>query len=260
VAHLLHHLGQRNPALVVKFQHQQQGVLHQGQPGVRLPVAVGFLVWRVRGVVGGNDVEPVVEQGFEEGLFVPRVLDGRVALDAVAEPFVVARVEPEVVHAHFGRNALLGQGHRVGEQGQLVGVEMCRMCSRVLYSLASATANDEDRRQAASSRTSGWMAAGASSPYCWRYFSALARTVASSSQCVAISIGLSRKRARRVCSLSTSMLPVDEPMNTLMPHTVPRVGLHDLGQVVVGGAHEEGVVGQGFSGGQGVLVGEQRPA
>ncbi len=48
----------------------------------------------------------------------------------------------------------------------------------------------------------------------------LASMVGVSSQCVMIGVGASRKMASRVSGLSTSMLPVEAPMNTLMPGAV----------------------------------------
>ena len=81
---------------------------------------------------------------------------------------------------------------------------------------------------------------GTSSPNCAFAAAALARMVASSSQCVAMSIGHSLKMPSSTAASSTSMSPVELPMKTLTPQT--RVGLQDFVEVAVGGAHEEAVV------------------
>ena len=61
-------------------------------------------------MVGSDDVEAVVEQGLPECVTVVRGLYRRVALDLIAQPFVIVRREMEVMHAHFGRNSLLRSG------------------------------------------------------------------------------------------------------------------------------------------------------
>ena len=58
------------------------------------------------------------------------------------------------------------------------------------------------------------------SPYCNIYCSRFSLIVFSSSQCVAISIGDSEKINSRAFSLSTSILPVDEPINIFTPQTL----------------------------------------
>ena len=59
---------------------------------------------------------------------------------------------------------------------------------------------------------------GISSPYLSRARASFARIVGVCSQWVATSRGALAKMPSSVRSSSTSMLPVLEPMNTLMPH------------------------------------------
>ena len=66
-------------------------------------------------------------------------------------------------------------------------------------------------------RMSGWHSTGMASPYFARYSAKVASIIGVSSQWVMIGTGVSRKIASRVSGSSTSMLPVDAPMNTLMP-------------------------------------------
>ena len=58
---------------------------------------------------------------------------------------------------------------------------------------------------------------GIASPYTARARASFARIVGVSSQCVAMTSGDEAKMPSRVFSSSTSMLPVDAPMNTLTP-------------------------------------------
>ena len=60
---------------------------------------------------------------------------------------------------------------------------------------------------------------GTSSPNWALAAAALARMVASSSQCVAMSIGHSLKMPSSTAASSTNMSPVELPMNTLTPQT-----------------------------------------
>ena len=61
------------------------------------------------------------------------------------------------------------------------------------------------------------MSGVSASPYfSWKAFR-LASIIGVSSQCVMIGVGHSRKIASSVSGLSTSMFPVDAPMNTLTP-------------------------------------------
>ena len=64
---------------------------------------------------------------------------------------------------------------------------------------------------------SGWHSAGMSSPYFALKRASSASIIGVSSQCVMIGTGASRKIASSVSGSSTSMLPVDAPMNTFRP-------------------------------------------
>ena len=92
----------------------------------------------------------------------------------------------------------------------------CRMCSRVSCRRASSIASFVDFTHASVLRIYGWRVASSGTP---RAFSAarLRSIVGVSSQCVITSVRASRKIASSVSGSSTSMLPVDAPMNTLIP-------------------------------------------
>ena len=79
-----------------------------------------------------------------------------------------------------------------------------------------------------------------------------------SSQWVAISTGQSAKILSSVTGSSTSMLPVEAPMNTLTPQVCSGPHRADLLEIVVGAAEVEGVVGPCPARGQQVLVRERR--
>jgi hypothetical protein len=96
-------------------------------------------------------------------------------------------------------------------------VEMCSTCRRVPCLRASEIASRVDLMHASRERISGCCAIGMSSPQRAFAASSLAVIVGVSSQCVMIGTGQSRKIASSVAGSSTSMLPVDAPMNTLTP-------------------------------------------
>ncbi len=66
-------------------------------------------------MIGGNDVEAVVEQCLPEGIAVMRGLYRRVTLDLIAEPFVIIGRKMEVMHAYFRRDSFLHQWNIITE-------------------------------------------------------------------------------------------------------------------------------------------------
>ena len=71
--------------------------------------------------------------------------------------------------------------------------------------------------QASRERMSGWQATGMSSPWRAWYSANAASIIGVSSQWVMIGVGASRNTASRITGSSTSMFPVEAPMNTFRP-------------------------------------------
>ena len=90
-------------------------MLHQGQAGRRLEVWPGFLLEGMGRVVGGDHVDAAVAHALEQAFPVVARLDGGIALDAAAQVRVAGLVEPEVMDADFGGDALVRQGSRLEE-------------------------------------------------------------------------------------------------------------------------------------------------
>jgi len=116
VAHFLHDLLQRNQAAVVELEHAVQGVLYHGRAGHRLEIGLLLFLQRMGRMIGGDKVDAVVKQGFEQTFLVLLRLDGRVPFDERAQPLVVLVGEPQVVDRHFGGDFLLFQRDVVAEQ------------------------------------------------------------------------------------------------------------------------------------------------
>ena len=258
----LHHLRGAQPAFVDEFQRRVQGELHQGQAARRGGVGFGLLLQRVRRMVGRQHVEHVVGQGLDDRLAVVRVLDRRIALDQVAQPRVVLASEAGEVHAGFGGDPLaaaVGAHQRPAfEQRQLVGG------ADVQHVQAAVVAACQLEREA------GGLDAG------------LARAdvgVAGHRDVLAVArlvLGERRIDHRRVFAMG------DDRRRRFAEHRVqddrvvdqhvagggahehleargrPRVDRADRVQVVVAGAHVEGVVRAGASRGAAVLVLQRR--
>ena len=76
-------------------------MLDEWKSGRRLCVLAILLFPRMRRMVRGNDIEPVVEQSLPQGLAIRFVLDGRIALDVCSVFCVIGAVVPQVMHADF---------------------------------------------------------------------------------------------------------------------------------------------------------------
>ena len=111
---------ERQHALLPEVQEHEQRVLDERKAGGRLEVGLGLLLARVRGVVGGDDVDHARGHGGAHGGAVRGGLHGRVALDLVAQAGVVLLGEPEVVHAGLGGEALALE-RRGREERELLG-------------------------------------------------------------------------------------------------------------------------------------------
>jgi hypothetical protein len=61
-------------------------------------------------MVCGDDIQPVVEQGFPEGSFVFWCFDSRVAFDFVAKGCVIICGEMQVVDAYFRGDSFFSEG------------------------------------------------------------------------------------------------------------------------------------------------------
>ena len=117
---LVRHLLDRQFAGLDVLDHRRQGVLHQRQTGRRGKVALRLLVPRVRGMVGGDDVDAVFLHRLLDRQLVGAALDRRIAFEVRAERRVPGVVEEEVMHAGFGGDALARQRPR-REQAELLG-------------------------------------------------------------------------------------------------------------------------------------------
>src|SRR5256885_17089888 len=73
----------------------------------------------VRRMIGGDNIEAIIEQRFQKFLFVARSFDGRIAFDQCSEAGVAIAVKPKVVHTNFSSNFLFVEGDRIGEERQL---------------------------------------------------------------------------------------------------------------------------------------------
>ena len=96
-------------------------------------------------------------------------------------------------------------------------VEMWQSVRRVLYLIASSRALMLDLMHAILLRICSCSLNGMSSPYFSRALSRFLRIVSSSSQWTSTGFSLIEKSSAKVFSSSTSIFPVDEPMNTLTP-------------------------------------------
>lgn len=70
MAHFLHHFFQGEVTFLYIFQHQQQAVLHQRNAGRGLQVRLLFFLPGVGGMIGGNNIQPVVQESLPECGFV----------------------------------------------------------------------------------------------------------------------------------------------------------------------------------------------
>ena len=111
---------ERERSLAGEFHEDEQRMLDQRQARRSLEVGLRFLVPGVRSVVGRDDVDDARGHGGADGVTVSGGLDGRVALDLVAEAGVVGVREPQVVHAGFGGQALALE-RRGAEERELLG-------------------------------------------------------------------------------------------------------------------------------------------
>jgi hypothetical protein len=120
MAHFLHYLFQGYLAFFVILQHQEQGVLHQRN------ASVCFFVWfRFSPSVCGAWSVAITSRRSSSRAFQSAsrwcgALIGRIALYLVAVLRVIICREVQVVHTHFGGNALFGQGHEVCKKLQFL--------------------------------------------------------------------------------------------------------------------------------------------
>lgn len=64
MTHFLHDLFQADPAEPVIIQHQQEGVLYQGQAGMGFFIRTFLLSQGMGRMVGGDYIQSVIQQGF----------------------------------------------------------------------------------------------------------------------------------------------------------------------------------------------------
>src|SRR5450631_4721766 len=104
------------------MKHQQKGMLHQWKSGMclqvgacfalkrfegsgRIPV-ISFFLESMRGVVGSNQVEPVIRKCFPERFTVFRCFNCRITFDLIPQAFVVVGTKVEVMNTDLGCDAL----------------------------------------------------------------------------------------------------------------------------------------------------------
>ncbi len=107
-----------------EVEEHLEGMLHERQARRGPEVGLGFLLPRVWGVVGRDDVDDAGRHGRAHGGPVGGGLDRRVAFDLVAEAGVIFFGEPEMVHAGFGGQSFPFQGRGVEEAEFLRGGDM----------------------------------------------------------------------------------------------------------------------------------------
>src|SRR5690606_30229993 len=119
------------PCPMLLEEHRER-MLNERKPRRRLEVAPALLRGGMRGVVRGDDVDPILGERPDERVPIPRGLDGRVALDPCAEPRVVALLEPKVMDAHLRRDALAFDRPRLEELELALRAEMQDVESRAV--------------------------------------------------------------------------------------------------------------------------------
>ncbi len=88
-------------------------------------VGLIFLGPGMRGVVGGDNIQPVIQQGRPQSLPVMRGFDGRIAFDPVAQPGIIITGEVQVMHTDLRGDPFILQGKHIGKKLQLLfGTDM----------------------------------------------------------------------------------------------------------------------------------------
>ena len=170
-------------------------------------------------MVGGHGINKRNRHGMAQRGAVGSGLHGGIHTDAVAQTGIVLIAEPQVPHTGFGRDALLGQRLvRIKKREFILGGEVQHVQSspgvtRQLHGTARAghtslAAADERMRL-------GRLA----SPFTACQRARAATIMPSSSQCAAIKAGMVANKRCKDASSSSSMPPVEEPINTFTPAT-----------------------------------------
>jgi hypothetical protein len=131
VTHLVSEFFEADPALPDIAQHQEQGMLDQrdargdqfipGSPFRFQQITfrgsgIAFFFQGMGGMIGRNQIQPVIKQGFPERRTVRRRFDGGIAFDQVAQARIVIAGKVQVVDTDFRRNPFLVKGNHIGEQ------------------------------------------------------------------------------------------------------------------------------------------------
>ena len=123
---------EREGALRDQIEQYLEGMLHERQSGRGFEVGLRFLLPRVRGVVGRDDVDDAGRHGRADRGTVGGRLDRRVAFNLVAETGVVLFSKPEMVHAGFGGQALALERCGAEEREFLGGSDVQDVQTRVV--------------------------------------------------------------------------------------------------------------------------------
>ena len=103
----------------VEHRHERE-LCHRGA-GCGMEHVAGLVGKEVGRMVGGDDVEPAVEQGAAQCVAVGGGLDGGIHLDACAQARVVVAAMEQVVGRHLGGDGFAGGAGGGVEQGCLGG-------------------------------------------------------------------------------------------------------------------------------------------
>ena len=126
---------ERKDSLPVLLEKHRERMLDERQAGRRFEVAARLFGERVRRVVGRDHVYDVRAHAVAQRIAVRSSLDRGIALDARAEIRVARLIEPQVMDARFGRDALGGDRPGVEEReltpsGQVQNVQPRAVAAR----------------------------------------------------------------------------------------------------------------------------------
>ena len=115
--HFLNDSFQGHPSLMIKFQHSDKAMLHQGPARWSLKIQIVFFGHGMGGVVCGDNINPVVELRMKDRLLVTGFLDSRVPFNQGPHSIVVTIIEHQVVNTCFCSYLLFLKGDILKEAG-----------------------------------------------------------------------------------------------------------------------------------------------
>ena len=227
VTHQLHHLRESQLTLVNPFEHHFQRMLNGRESRLAGEiVARVFLVAAMRRMVGSDGVNQSVLDGFHQRHLVLFRLDGRIALDGEFHFLVVFVAKPKVMRASFSGYLLVFQRNVISKQFQVplpwryADMEVWHPFFKPNRRPLRKTCNKPFRCESWDAKDGFWTPRcllstifAYSSVLCWISLLVFAMRGNQARR-------LLEQSASKTSSLSTSILPVLEPMNTLMPQTL----------------------------------------